>query len=249
MRTLPFSFVAIAAHSALALADDEALAPTQEVELSARLGRFLPLTGAPSDPASAVRLWGKSDAAMAQSSATLDVQAPITSWFELAAMATYQDGEAYSGGGVQLGLLQDQDHGVDLQIGGGYSERGVSGVSAILASVAVGHEIGDNYLAGAGRIEIGTEEGERSLVLNTAAIHTVSRSLYAGIDSAVTLDLERDADEPMAESTWAIQVGPVMTLAARRVAATASAGLSINEPRLGARQLGMFGIIGIATAL
>ena len=77
MRTLPFCFgsaVALAVLCAPALADED-LDPTQQVELSARLGSFLPLTDAAATPASSVRLWGGYDAAEKQSLARLDATA------------------------------------------------------------------------------------------------------------------------------------------------------------------------------
>lgn len=250
MRTLPFCFgaaVAVAALCAPALADEE-LVPTQQVELSARLGALLPLTSSPANPASDVRLWGGHDAASNQSELTLDAQALLTSWLQLQAAATYEDGEVHSRGMVQLGLLQDDDQGLDLQVAAGYAEQGINEVPAALLELSVGHEMGDNYVAGGARFELGTEQDERGLVLNAAMMHTLSRSLYAGIDSELDLDLERDSDEPMDEATWALQAGPVVTYAANRFAATASGGVSFLDKRMGGGERGLFGIVGLATA-
>jgi hypothetical protein len=57
MRALPFVFVTLVVHSAPALADEQLL-PTEEVELSARTGSFLPFTSSPAVPASTVRTFG-----------------------------------------------------------------------------------------------------------------------------------------------------------------------------------------------
>lgn len=250
MRTLPFCFgaaVALAALCAPALADEE-LVPTQQMELSARLGALLPLSNSPANPASTVRLWGGYDAASAQSLLTLDAQALLTSWLQLQASSTYEDGEAHSRGMVQLGLLQDVEHGIDLQVAAGFAEQGVNEVPAVLGELSVGHEIGESYVTGGARFELGTEQDERGLVLDAAAMHTLSRSLYAGVDSELSLDLERDGDEPMDEATWALQAGPVVTYAANRFAATAGGGVSFLDRRMGGRESGLYGIVGLATA-
>ncbi len=250
MRTLPFCFALLAAPAALcapALADEE-LEPTQPIELSARLGALLPLTSSPANPASAVRFWGGHDAASNTSQLTLDAQALLTSWLDLQAAATYEDGEVHSRALVQLGLLQDDDHGLDLQVAAGYAEQGINEVPAALFELSAGHEIGDSYVAGAARFELGTEQDERGLVLDAAMMHTLSRSLYAGVDSELDLDLERDSDEPMDEATWALQAGPVVTYAANRFAATASGGVSFLERRMGGGESGVYGLVGLATA-
>jgi hypothetical protein len=247
MRALPFCFVVVLGSSATALADEDTF-PTEEVELSTRTGSFLPFTSSPATPASTVRTSGMFDGAQNQGSLTLDAQALLTSWLQLQAAATYADGELSSRATVQLGILQDDKNGLDLQINAGYAENGFNTVPANLAGVAVGHELPGIYVATAARFELGIEQSERALVLNLGAVRAISESLYGGFDSELSFDLERAGSEPMGESSYSLHTGPVVTYAVSRVAVTASGGLSLDKPRMASREVGAFGLVGVATA-
>jgi hypothetical protein len=235
------------AGSATARADED-LFPTEEVELSARTGSFLPFSSSPATPASTVRTTGMFDGAADQGSLTLDAQALLTSWLQLQAAATYEDGDLHSRATVQFGILQDDANGLDLQLAAGYAESGANTVPAILAGVSVGHELPGLYATASARFELGTEQSERALVFNLGAIRSISESLYAGVDSELAFDLERDGTEPMDESSYSLHTGPVVTYAVSRVAVTASGGLSLDKPRMASREVGAFGLVGIATA-
>jgi hypothetical protein len=247
MRALPFCFVVLFGSSATALADEDSW-PTEEVELSARTGSFLPFSSSPATPASTVRTFGLFDGATDTGALTLDAQALIASWLQLQAAATYQDGELSSRATVQLGILQDDKNGMDLQIAAGYAENGINTVPAVLASVAVGHELPGMYITGSARFELGIEQSERALVLNLGAVRAVSENLYGGFDSELSFDLERDGTEPMDESSYSLHTGPVLTYAVSRVAVTASGGLSLDKPRMASRSVGAFGLVGLGTA-
>lgn len=246
MRALPFAFVALAAAPALA---DEALEPTQEAELSARLGSFLPLSISPATPASDVRTFGTYDGARKRAVVSVDTMAMFASWFQLQAGARYEqgDGNVRSRVLAQLGLLEDDKQGLDLQLGLGWQERGINDVMAGRALLAIGHELAHTYVMGSATFDLG-ERNERGLALNAAAIHAVRQDLYVGVDSRVQLDLERDADEPMNESTWDLQAGPVVTYAVRSYTVTASTGVATAKPRMASLETGMFGTIGLGAA-
>jgi hypothetical protein len=188
------------------------------------------------------------DGAADQGSLTLDAQALLTSWLQLQAAATYEDGDLHSRATVQFGILQDDANGLDLQLAAGYAESGANTVPAILAAVSVGHELPGLYATASARFELGTEQSERALVLNLGAIRSISESLYAGLDSELAFDLERDGTEPMDESSYSLHTGPVVTYAVSRVAVTASGGLALDKPRMASREVGAFGLVGIATA-
>jgi hypothetical protein len=247
MRALPFCFAVLLAGSATARAD-ERLVPTEEVELSARTGSFLPFSSSPATPASTVRTMGEFDGAADQGSLTLDAQALLTSWLQLQAGATYEDGDIHSRATVQLGLLQDDANGLDLQLAAGYAESGVNTVPAVLAAVSVGKELPGLYATASARFELGTEQSERALAFNLGAVRDISEAIYAGVDSELTFDLERDSTEPMRESSYTLHAGPVVTYAVSRVAVTASGGLSLDKPRMAPRDVGAFGLVGVATA-
>jgi hypothetical protein len=247
MRALPFCFVVLLGSSATALADEDSF-PTEEVELSARTGSFLPFSSSPATPASTVRTMGLYDGAADQGSLTLDAQALIASWLQLQAAATYEDGDLTSRATVQLGLLQDDANGLDLQVAAGYAESGANTVPAVLAAISVGHELPGLYVTGAARFELGIEQSERALVLNLGAVRSISESLYGGFDSELAFDLERDGTEPMDESSYTLHAGPVVTYAVSRVAVTASGGLALDKPRMTSRELGAFGLVGVGTA-
>src|SRR3954470_20838816 len=117
MRTLPLLFVALAAAPALADEGTSDTGPTQEAALSARLGSFLPFSLTPGTPASDVRTFGRYDAAQKRTVLGLDTTALFASWFQLHAGALYEGSEVHSHVLAQLGLLEDDNQGVDLQLG------------------------------------------------------------------------------------------------------------------------------------
>jgi hypothetical protein len=179
---------------------------------------------------------------------TLDAQALLATWLQLQAAATYEDGDISSRATIQLGILEDDKNGLDLQVAAGYAERGINAVPAVLASLSAGHELPGMYVTGAARFELGTEQSERALALNLAALHSLSPTIYVGLDSEVTFDLERDASEPMDESSHTLHVGPVATYAVSRVAVTASGGMTLDKPRASSTDAGAYGIVGLGTA-
>lgn len=247
MRVLPFVVVALAVHTAPALADEQLL-PTEEVELSARTGSFLPFTGSPAVPASTVRTFGLYDGATNRGSLTLDARALLATWLQLQAAATHVDGDVSSSATIQLGLLQDEKHGLDLLVAAGYTETGLNTVPAVLASISAGHELPGLYLIGGARFELGTEQSERALALNVATVRSLSPTISVGLDSELTLDLERDASEPMGESSHSLHVGPVVTYSVSRVAVSAGWGVALDKPRMSSSEVGAYGLVGVGTA-
>ncbi|HEU0035244.1 MAG TPA: hypothetical protein VFQ53_31680 [Kofleriaceae bacterium] len=244
MKHLAIACAGVACAGASALAE-----PTQKTDESAETGAFLPFSDTPATKASRVKTIGVYDGARDSTAVEGDVQAKLSEKFQLDAVLTYEDGEVDPAIAAQLSLTDEDKQGVDLQLAAGWDRAGANQVPAVFAQLSAGRTLAGTYLLGTARFDLGTEQSERGGILDAAAIRSIASAFYAGVDSRLELDLERDAMEPASESTWALHVGPVATYAADHFTITASVGLAADKPRDDAREVGAFVAIGAGAAL
>ena len=76
----------------------------------------------------------------------------------------------------------------------------------------------------------------------------IAMNLFAGIDTQLEIDLERNADEPMDESSYRLATGPHVSYAVSRYVITGSIGLAMDKPRMESRDIGVFGAVGVGAA-
>src|SRR5689334_6010379 len=128
MRALPFLFAVVAAAPALADEGFFDTAPTEEAQLGARLGSFLPLSTTPGTAASNARTFGSYDSARRGTVVSADVTALLSSWLQVQAGARYEAEGVRSHVLAQLALLEDDEQGLDLELGVGWQECGINEV-------------------------------------------------------------------------------------------------------------------------
>ncbi len=252
MRTAVLSFALLVAPTFNVHADDaepdDRLAPTVHADDSAAFGAFSPLVDSPAMPATVVKSFGVYDGARESTAYVVDAQARLASRLQLHAAARYEDNQVSSEGAVQLGVLDGSHHGVNLQLALGYSERGVNEVQAAFAELGLGHYRAGTYLFASTRFDLGLDDGERGGRVGIGSMTMIAPAMYLGMNGRLELDLERDATEPMNESSWSLQVGPALTYVIDRFAVTASGGLASDTPRIQSRELGAFGSVGVGAA-
>jgi hypothetical protein len=211
---------------------------------AARKGTFLPFTDAPTS-ASGVRTFGDYDSARRSTIVRTGVQADLSDRIQIAAGVTFEDAELDPAVSVQLGLLDEDKHGIDLQVTGGWTHAGFNEVPAAFAVLASGATIGATYLTSMARFELGTEQSERAGIVGAAAVRSISDHTFVGFDSQLQLDLERGAMEPAGEAAWDLVIGPIASYAMGTVVVTASAGFAAQEARDGdSADVGAYGGFG-----
>jgi hypothetical protein len=153
----------------------------------------------------------------------------------------------HTAGGITLDVLRQANSGVDLALGGDYDSQGWNRVPAAIGRVAVARRFGDVQVLANAAIGFGTEDGERFGEVELAGLRTVAPRLRLGFDSHAAIDLERDAAEPVAETDWGIQAGPVATYTVGPVALSAFTGVSSWKLRLvNQTYTGVIGSLGAA---
>jgi hypothetical protein len=242
MSRVPLSLAVLVTCSAPAFADEFARAPTQT-------GSFLPFSDTPASQASVVKTLGGYDAARRRTLVEATVIAKFATWFQLQGVVDAEGGEVERAVSAQLGVLEDDKHGLDLQVSLGWDEAGTSAVPAAFAQLGIGHDIAGTYALAAVRYDQGLEQSERGALLDVAALHAFTEGFHLGFDTQLQLDLERGASEPMNESTWALRAAPVASVAFERYAVSASAGIAAEQPRDAAQRTGVFAAVGIGAAL
>lgn len=121
--------------------------------------------------------------------------------------------------------------GVDLALAVGYEHPSWSEVPAITARLAAGRDLGGLYLLATAGLGLGTEQGERSGELDLAAVHRVAGDFDVGVDSQLHVDLERDTEEPMDESTWDLAAGPYASYTEGRVVVATCLAVAARRAR------------------
>jgi hypothetical protein len=248
MRRVPLVLAVLVLPAVTAEAEDLDLAPTLQADDSAAFGAFLPSVDAPARPATVVKTFGLYDGARDRPAYVIDAQARLSRRFQLQAGARYENEDLSSEASLQLGLLDGLIHGFDLQHALGYTERGINEVHAAFAELGVGRYHAGTYLFGTARFDLGLQDSERGGAIGLGSMTMIAPATYVGANGKLRLDLERDAVEPMDESTWSLQVGPALTYVIDRFAITASGGLAGDSPRMESRELGAFGSVGLGAA-
>jgi len=219
-----------------ALADDAREAVQQ--------GGFLPFTQSPAN-VSLVRSFGDYDSARRSTVVQSDVQAKLSEKFQAQADLTYESGSVVPALAMQVSLFDEDKQVIDLQLGGGWTHSGFNQVDAGFLALASGATVRGTYLTSMARFELG-QDAERAGVFGAAAIHEVRTHVFAGVDSKLGVDLERDASEPAHESSWDLQAGPLATFTSGKVQLTASAGFAAQRERTAsASDVGVYGGAGV----
>lgn len=230
------SLYACALLVAPALADDAREAVQQ--------GGFLPFTQSPAN-VSLVRSFGDYDSARRSTVVENGVQARLSEKFQAQADLTYESGSIQPALVLQLSLLDEDTQAIDLQLGGGWTHSGFNQVDAGFLALSSGATVRGTYVASMARFELG-QDAERAGILGAAAIHEVRRHVFAGVDSKLGVDLERDANEPAHENSWDLEAGPLATYTTGKVQLTASAGLAAQRERTAsASDVGVYGGAGL----
>ncbi|HUS29779.1 MAG TPA: hypothetical protein VMZ53_14845 [Kofleriaceae bacterium] len=227
MRKLAATLFVLSA-PALAYADD---AVKRDASLSADTATFLPFTDSPGSQSHMVKTLGVYDGARGGAALDTTVEAKLSEKFQLEAQLEVEAGEASPSIEGQFDLLEEKQHGIDLQAAVGVDASGFNEVPAVFAKATVGGHVSGTYLVGDSQFELGTQRGERAAVLGFAGIRDLGGHLYMGFDSRLRVDLEKDMSEPEGEASWDLVAGPLATYATGRYAITAALGLSGTEPR------------------
>ncbi len=204
--------------------------PKPDASQTVEDGNFLPLGVSPSTPASHAQMVGGYDTARGGALVETDLEARLHERVQLLIAGSYEGptGTLEPRIAGQLGILDDKKQGLDLSVFGGWERQGFNGVPQITARIAAGHHIGATYLAASTAMGFGYNDNERYGELTLSGLGHVAPHLYAGLDARGRLDLQHDTD-PSTEDAWAVQAGPVASLAAGPVAVTGFAGVSARR--------------------
>jgi hypothetical protein len=247
MRTVSLA-LALAVLPTLAHADEDSI-PTDATFEAASSGMFAPFGDSPAGNASTVRLIGIHNTARERSSVALVPVAQLTPWLQLQGSLTYEDETLERAFAAQLALRDEDDDGFDLRIGGGWDSAGVNEVDAAFVTASAGRAFIGTYVSTRARFDIGTATtDERGLQLGLTTARPLAMNLFVGLDSQLELDLERNAEEPMDESSWRLTTGPHVSYAVASYVITGSIGLAADKPRMESRDVGMFGAVGVGAA-
>ena len=242
MRTLAATLFVVSA-PVLAHADDAA---KRDASLSADTASFLPFTDSAANPTHSVKTFGTYDGARGGPALDVTVEAKLSERFQAEAQLEIEDGEASPSVEGQIDLLEEDQHGLDLQAAVGLDASGFNEVPAVFAKASVGGHVESIYLTGSSQFELGTQRGERAAVLNFAGIRDLGGHLFMGFDSRLRVDLEKDMSEPEGEASWDLVAGPLATYATGRYAITAALGLAAREAREAmTSDVGAFASLGV----
>lgn len=194
-------------------------------------GGFSPLATTPAADGSRAWTFGSFDSAKDLARVDATVQVQILPMLQIVAGLDYDEETSDPTISAQVDVLRESSSSLDLQVAAGWDDEGINNTSAVFGEVAAGRTFGNTYVYGSSRVDIGTDGDEAGLRLGAAAVRPVADNIVVGADSRVDVDLARDSSEPMGESGWALQVGPVVGYAQDLLAVTASVGLAANEPR------------------
>jgi hypothetical protein len=212
------------------------------------LGAFLPFTDTPGSDVTRVTTHviysGATDEARVRSSGQLRLNDRV----QLEASVVYERGSGAPSLAIQYGALEQEAHGVDLQLVAGWDASGTNEVSAAYAEVAAGRTVAGHYLVTLARLDAGTSE--RGLQVGLAGLRPLGiagRALAVGFDSRMRVDLNRDEIQ-MDEASWALTAGPLIAYAFDRVAVIGGFGFAANKPHATPTEVGAFGSLGLGLA-
>lgn len=195
-------------------------------------GAFVPFATSPAADGARVQTFVSLDGARDVGRLDALGQIPVIDRIQLRVALNYDQGDTDPAIAGQFDVLRERNAPIDLQLTGGWDNEGVNDVSAVFGEAMVGRTLqSDIYAFGGARFDVGTDGEEAGMRLTAAAVRPMRYGLVAGIDSKLDVDLTQDDDEPATESTWALQIGPVIGYANDLVAVTASVGFATNQPR------------------
>ncbi len=226
-----------------------ALTTVASADESAETGAFLPLSESPASPTSTVKTVGSYDAAEDMPAVRTTILAKLTELVQVAGALVIEKEEVSSEVSGQLSLLDEDKHSLDLQLAAGWDRSGVNNVRTAFAALSAGRTLAGTYVLAGARFDLGLEQDERGGGIELAAVRPIGSSLYAGVDSRLGLDFERDAEEPMNEATWSLRAAPALMYSVENVTFTGSFGLAAERPRDGERELGVFAAVGMGASL
>jgi hypothetical protein len=213
-------------------------------------GAFLPFTDTPGSDVTRVTTHviysGATDEARVRSVGQLRINDRV----QLEASVVYERGSGAPSLAIQYGALEEDTHGLDLQLVAGWDASGTNEVPAAYAEVAAGRTFAGSYLVTLARLDAGTSN-ERGLQLGLAGLRPLGAlggALAVGFDSRMRVDLNRDEIQ-MDEAGWALTAGPLVAYAFNRVAVIGALGFAANKPHTTQAQLGAFGSLGLGLVL
>ncbi|MBV8762590.1 MAG: hypothetical protein JO257_35220 [Deltaproteobacteria bacterium] len=233
MTTVRSSSLVLLLVAAPAFADDTDTGvekPTNDAATTVDAGDFVPLGVSPKTPSSHAQMVGGYDTARGGAVVETKVEAKLHDRFEIMVAGRYEGPTGMLEPRItgQLGILDEKKQRLDLSVSGGWERQGFNGVPAVTARIAAGHHIGDAYVAGSTAMGFGINDNERYGELTLSGLGHVAPHVYAGLDARGRLDLQHDTD-PSTEDAWAVQAGPVASVAAGPVAVTGFAGVSARR--------------------
>lgn len=219
--------------------------------LSAEAGQFLPLTLAPrvDSQRGYMRALGGYDSA--RRSAQFDARADVTIWGPIAATvgAVYtRKSDFRPTVGARVQALNQDDHFIDMSIGGYYKPEGFTELEGEVEFVlSFGRRFGQ--LSTFANVVYGQdpEGAERDGELRLAALYEITTPLQVGLDTRLRFDLGSEPDKIAKEggAKYDLVLGPTASYSFGALAAIAHAGLSIygtSTARAGA--VALLGIAG-----
>ena len=229
---------------------------SSQVQESARLGAFLPLTLTPSvGPSRALAAgFGGYDTALGaariESFAEARVFGKVAFRFGASSRSADQTIAPSVTGRVQL--LSQANHGLDGALSLSYKAEGFSEPEGELEIVAAAaRSFGAFRLVGNVAYGQDPEGNERDAEARAAVLYQLGTSYVVGMDARGRVDLGSDTAKLRAhhESTYDVDVGPVLTLALGPIAIGAHGGLSIVRRIDTSPEFGVIALGGLGTAL
>jgi hypothetical protein len=208
-------------------------------------GAFLPFMDTPGTAVTRVVTHGFYNSAVDRARVESIGQIRVTPRIQLEAGLAFEAAESAPSLAAHYYALDEDTSAIDLRVGGGWDSSGINRVSAVFGEVAAGRSVAGNYLMGSARLDLGS--AERGMRLGLAGVRPIYGGFSAGVDSRMTVDLNRD-EMQINEASWALTAGPVVTYGRERVAVIGSAGVAANKPHATSTDVGGYGSLGLGLA-
>jgi hypothetical protein len=153
--------------------------------------------------------------------------------------------------GAQVRALSQDRHFIDGSFSATYLNEGFNLVPAAELRALVGRRFGDTSLYMNVAYTQGLERDERYVELRMAAQQQFwDRRVFAGVDSRLRVDAERDNDEPVHEAEADLMAGPVVGITVGSVAVSGFGGVSAVRYRdQSPSRVGAFAGMGVGVLL
>jgi hypothetical protein len=214
-------------------------------------GAFLPFTDTPGTDVTRVMTHGVFNGAVDRARVETVGQIRVTNRIQIEAGLAYENldsqqlNDAAPSLAAQFSVLEEDTSAVDLQLAAGWDASGANRVSAVYAEAAVGRSVAGNYLIAATRLDVGSSDA--GMQLGLAGVRPLTANLSAGVDSRMTIDLNRDEMQTN-EASWALTAGPLLAYTWDRLAVVGSAGVAANKPHTTSTDVGAYGSLGLGLA-